>query len=154
MKILEAQSGEPLRAVAQLFENYQAFLGVNLCFQGFADELAQLPGKYAKPEGNLYVLQEGESYVGCVAFYHMGDGVCELKRLYVVPTAWGKGYGKALLERAVHDAKALGYHLMRLDSLKRLESAAQLYEAFGFVYCEPYNINPEPDVYYMQKPLI
>jgi putative acetyltransferase len=81
----------------------------------------------------------------------MSDEICELKRLYVAPDAQGYGIGKALIQRAINDASARGYQLIRLDSLARLKSAARLYQHFGFERTEPYNHNPHEDVYYMQK---
>ena len=80
-------------------------------------------------------------------------GVCEMKRLYVLPAGRGSGAGRLLCERLIADARAMGYRKMLLDSLRRLEAAVALYSKLGFTEIEPYNYNPEDDVVYMERPL-
>jgi GNAT superfamily N-acetyltransferase len=145
--------GFDLDAVKKLFGTYQQFLDINLDFQGFERELAELPGKYAPPSGNLYLALWEREPIGCTAFYPMAADMCELKRLFVLPGHQGKAVGKQLLERAMQDARARGYRVMRLDSMRRLASAGKLYEKFGFREISPYNQNPQPDAYYMERAL-
>jgi len=151
--IIPVREDASLAHVHALFRDYARELGISLGFQGFEEELAALPGKYAPPTGELYLATMEDVPVGCVGFYRMEEGMCELKRLYVRPTPQGHGIGKALMQRAIDDATARGYHVMRLDSLARLKSAAILYQHFGFAPTEPYNVNPQEDVYYMEKQL-
>jgi len=147
--------GSDLEAVKALFQEYQAFLGIPLDFQNFDAELASLPGKFAPPDGRLYLakLDNGSNSqpVGCVAYYRFSEDTCELKRLYVKPDCQGKALGRQLFERAIQDAKAQGYRRMVLDSLRRLDKAEKLYIQFGFTEIPPYNTNPHTDVYYMEK---
>lgn len=153
MRIIEAQSAADIQQVKALFQEYQQFLGLELDFQGFAQELAALPGKYAKPAGNLYLAYQEDKVAGCIAFYPFDDGICELKRLFVRPAFAGYGIGKALMLRALQDASSAGYRFARLDSLRRLKSAGKLYPTLGFYEIEPYNKTPLDDAYYMERQL-
>ncbi len=152
-EIVTVRQSSELNAVRVLFKAYQDFLGIPLDFQDFEAEMANLPGKYSPPTGELYLALSHGDAVGCAAFYQMAEGICEIKRVYVIPTAQGLGLGKALFQRVLCDAKKLGYHYARLDSLKRLHKAAKLYHAVGFYEIAPYNINPHEDVYYMELDL-
>lgn len=142
-----------LHEVQSLFREYNDFLGFDLCFQGFEEELASLPGKYAAPHGQLYLALMKDEITGCVAFYRLSEGICELKRLYVRPAFQGHGIGKLLMQRALDDAKSLHYRIMRLDSLRRLTSAEPLYTKFGFTEIAAFNNSPLDDVYYMERTL-
>lgn len=142
-----------LPAVHALFREYNDFLGFDLCFQNFESELHDLPGRYALPHGRLYYIEHQNTAAACAGFYRLDTAVCELKRLYVRPQFTGRGMGKALLARALEDARTAGYHSMRLDTLRRLESAGALYRQFGFREIAPYNHSPLDDVYYMEKTL-
>ncbi|MGA2259541.1 MAG: hypothetical protein ABSG53_33105, partial [Thermoguttaceae bacterium] len=83
MDIIPAHSDSDLLAARGLFVEYAENLGVDLCFQGFREELAGLPGAYAPPDGRLLLAIDGDWAVGCVAIRKLGDGICEMKRLYV-----------------------------------------------------------------------
>ncbi|MHB8635050.1 MAG: GNAT family N-acetyltransferase [Fimbriimonadaceae bacterium] len=135
--------------VRALFREYASELGVDLCFQGFDDELASLPGKYAPPLGALLLGEQS----GCVALRDVGKGVCEMKRLYVRPSARGSGIGRGLAAAITERAAELGYHEMVLDTLEHLVGAITLYRALGFSECAPYYDNPLPGVVYMRKRL-
>ncbi len=153
MRIKQAQSKKEIEAVRRLFREYEAFLAVDLCFQGFEEELAGLPGRYARPGGDLLIALDGESVAGCVAVRRLGDGVCEMKRLFVEPGARGKGLGRRLALEIIAIARELGYGTMRLDTLDTLSEAMQLYEALGFRRTAPYYDNPLPGVVYWELDL-
>lgn len=153
IRIIENDVGD-LETIRALFREYQDFIEVSLCFQSFDEELASLPGKYSVANnGFLYLAEHEGQPVGCVAFYRIDDTTCELKRLFVRPAFHKQGIGKALMDRAIEDAKRVGYQTMILDTLRRLESAGQLYQRLGFSEIEPYNVNPHPDVVYFTKSL-
>ncbi len=134
-----------------LFEEYHVELGVDLCFQGFQEELETLPGRYAPPSGALLMLLDGDQIAGCGALRDLGDGIAEVKRMMVRPDFRGKGFGRAILLALLEKAKELGYTKVRLDTLRRLTAAINLYQAEGFTEIPPYNPNPEPDIVYLER---
>lgn len=152
--IQKIASAEDLEEIKALFREYERFLGVSLCFQNFEEELAKLPAKYAEPEGSIFLAKVDGVSAGCIAMWKLEDGVCEMKRLYVKPDFQGLGLGKKLAHVIMEEAKKKGYKKMKLDTLRRLESANRLYKSLQFTETTPYNYNPENDVAYFEKDLI
>ena len=150
-----ARSAADLAEAAALFREYAASLAVDLGFQGFDAELAALPGKYAPPEGELLLaVGGGPAALGCVALRPLeGDGLCEMKRLYVRPAGRGRGVGRALVAAILAAAEARGYAEMRLDSLQSMTEATALYRRFGFVEIPAYSFNPVPGTHNLAKTL-
>jgi len=153
-RIIEASGPDNLEDVRLLFREYSGSIGISLCFQGFEEELATLPGRYAPPRGAILVtLVDGEP-AGCVAMRPLNDpGICEMKRLYVRPGHRGLKFGAALLEAIVQRAREAGYRAMRLDTLPSMERAIAMYERFGFKDIEPYCQNPHEGVRYLELAL-
>ncbi len=155
MTIRRATTGEDIDAARALFRAYAEALDFDLCFQGFEEELAGLPGAYAPPGGELLLAEvEGEA-VGCVAFRTLSEkeGVCEMKRLYVRPAHRGAGVGRALAEAVVEAAQQQGFREMRLDTVASMTAARRLYRALGFRERAPYYANPLAEVVYMERAL-
>ena len=153
--ILPARSAEDLAAIARLFEAYASALGIDLGFQDFARELAELPGKYAAPAGALLLARDprGEP-LGCVALRPLAaPGCCEMKRLYVSPSARGLGLGRALVEAIVREGTRLGYREMRLDTLPTMTGALRLYREVGFVPIPAYYDTPLAGTVFLSRPL-
>ena len=126
MRITEAAWPDDRETVVAMFRQYAASIDADICFQGFEDELARLPGKYASPGGCVLLLFIGEDLAGCGAMRPLADAVCEMKRLYVRPAFRGRDLGKALAEALVMKASEVGYHKMRLDTLSTMAAAQSL----------------------------
>ena len=142
-----------LASVRVLFQEYVDALGVDLSFQGFEEELRDLPGGYALPDGTLILAREGESVLGCVGVRPLDSGTAEMKRLYVRPEGRARGAGRALAWAAIEHARRAGYRRMRLDTLPQMVQAQALYESLGFRSIPPYRFNPVPGTVYMELPL-
>ena len=141
------QIADDVELVRTLFREYESGLGVSLCFQGFDEEVAALPEGY---DALLVASVDGEP-AGCIGVRRLDDGVCEMKRLYVRPSARGAGVGRALALASIEHARALGYERMWLDNLPEYMGAAyELYTSLGFTEIEPYNENPYPGVKFME----
>ncbi len=153
LSISAVLSGDALLQARTLFEEYAASLGIDLCFQDFAQELATLPGAYSPPGGGLLLARWDREPAGCVASRPLPHAICEMKRLYVRPAYRGSGVGRALAERIIGEASAAGYTSMRLDSLSSMEPALQLYRRMGFRDVPPYRQNPVPGAVFMELPL-
>jgi GNAT superfamily N-acetyltransferase len=153
IQIVPAHDEAYLPVVRELFEEYAAGLGFDLCFQNFAEELAGLPGRYAPPSGRLLLAVAASGPAGCVALRDLGDGVCEMKRLYVRPAHRGSGAGRLLAEAVIAEARTAGYRQMRLDTLPFMGRAIALYESLGFRPVEPYTVNPHPGALYLARTL-
>lgn len=137
--IRSAESEEDLRAVRRLLVQYAASLAIDLSYQGFGEELANLPGRYAAPHGCLLLASdEAGLALGCGGLKRLGDGVCEMKRLFVMPSARGTGLGRALTLELVEEGVRLRYRKLRLDTLDGMEDAIALYERLGFVRIPAY----------------
>jgi ribosomal protein S18 acetylase RimI-like enzyme len=129
--------------VRRLFRAYAEWLEVDLCFQDFERELAQLPGAYAPPSGRLLIARVGDELAGCVGLRPLEPGVCEMKRLWVEPGFAGRGIGRALAEGIVAAARQIGYRRMRLDTIPaRMPAAQHLYASLGFREIPAYYDNP------------
>lgn len=151
MRIREAVFPDDLAVVRGLFEEYAAGTGVDLCFQGFAAELAGLPGRYARPAGGVWIAETDGAAVGCVAVRPLADDRAELKRLYVRPAGRGNGVGRALVETALTAAAGAGYREIVLDTLPTMAGAIALYRALGFAEVEPYCLNPVPGALFLGR---
>jgi putative acetyltransferase len=127
-----------LSTVRALFLEYAESLGVDLEYQGFAAEVANLPGPYAPPSGMLLLARREGSAVGCVALRRLEETVCEMKRLYVRPVARGAGIGALLVQAVIQGARDLGYREMWLDTLPTMVDAHRLYVRLGFREIPPY----------------
>lgn len=154
MRIVQASSPEDIEQARELFKEYAAALGISLCFQNFDKEMAELPGDYAPPTGRLLLAFVNDQLAGCVALRDIGNGTCEMKRLYLRPSLRGKGRGRELAHAIIHEARQLGYQRMCLDTLTdRMDHAVALYRSLNFKEIPPYYNNPVPGATFMELSL-
>jgi putative acetyltransferase len=144
---------EELEEVREIFIEYAAFLQVDLCFQDFENELQTLHQVYLPPLGCIILAKEDNQVMGCIALKPIGEGVCEMKRLYVRPAARGKRLGNQLVEELINFAQKVGYKTMKLDTISSLKQAIKLYRSKGFVETDAYVYNPLSEVHYFQLTL-
>ena len=153
MTIIQATTLAAVEQARELFREYEASLGIDLCFQGFEQELAGLPGAYAPPGGRLLLAVDGAAPAGCVALRPLGGSIGEMKRLYVRPAARGARLGRLLAERVIGEASAIGYARVRLDTMPSMREAIALYRSLGFVEIAPYCANPVAGALFMELAL-
>ena len=157
IELVPATSPEELDATRELFREYALGLGVDLCFQGFEEELQSLPGDYAAPRGALLLAHVDGALAGCCALRPLDasdyPGAAEMKRLYVRKAFRGFGLGRRLAEAILDAARLGGYACVLLDTLDDMEAARALYEDLGFEAIEPYYHNPIPGAHYLKVDL-
>lgn len=174
MTILPACSADDMAVARALFTEYANEIDVDLSFQNFKQELANLPGGYAPPEGRLLlawactrrnqdfpygieqsnetlpVLLAEDSPAGCVGLRKLGPHICEMKRLYVCPSFRGQRIGRLLAEGIIYEARHVGYQRMRLDCLPTFTAAMPLYGSLGFRKIPAYYHNPHSDALFLE----
>ena len=177
--LLTPEEAHEIEAARAIFSDYAGSLGIDLDFQDFDSELAQLPGEYAEPRGTLLLalvdpvnvsedagrqaptLQRADGTLahvaGCCALRPLDSAdyanAAEMKRLYVRPGFRGLGLGRQLAEAIIDAARSAGYGCVLLDTLDDMESARALYEDLGFVEVPPYYHNPIPGAHYLKAEL-
>lgn len=155
LRITQATTHSDIEQARELFNEYEASLGISLCFQNFAQELANLPGEYAPPRGRLLIAREFDQLVGCVALRPVGPTRCEMKRLFLRPAYRSRGLGRVLVEAIIEEARKIGYTHMRLDTMTdRMGRAVEIYKSVGFVEIEPYYDSPVDTTKFMELDLV
>lgn len=146
--------------VKMLFSEYtQMLLSLDpefrlyLEIQHYDEEEKNPSGKYALPDGRLYLALVDGFPAGCIALHRLDSISGELKRLYVRPAFRGRHIAWQLAERIIGDARAIGYRNLYLDTLPELSSAVSLYRRLGFVETDPYNDGPEDRTIFMKLSL-
>jgi ribosomal protein S18 acetylase RimI-like enzyme len=148
--IAAAESAADFSIARELFDEYARELGVDLCFQNFTSELANLDTMYSAPAGRLLLARGDGQIIGCVGVRRWSENACEMKRLYVRAVARGLGVGRRLAEASIEAARELGYETMLLDTLTTMAAAQDLYRSLGFRETASYYSNPLPQVTYMK----
>ncbi len=142
-----------LQDAIKLFTAYANSLNISLDFQNFEQELQIINSMYGSPTGCLVLVYDQSTPIACAAYRKIGEGICELKRMYIQPKYRGKGIGQTLVQMLCEKAKLNGYTLMRLDTLDSMIPAITLYHKNGFYDIDAYYHNPNDGVVYMEKEL-
>ena len=150
LEIIEASSKNSIKYTRELFIEYADYLGIDLEFQNFDDELKTLLGDYAPPNGCILLAFFNKELAGCVALRPYKDKICEMKRLYVRQMYRGKGIGKALSKIIIEKATNISFYHMRLDTLPYMKEAITLYLSLGFKEIKPYRYNPFEDAKFFE----
>ena len=151
MNFIQAQTPEQIDEARSLFREYAAWLKIDLCFQNFERELAELPGDYVPPGGRLLLAYDSSQLAGCIALRRLEEQTCEMKRLFVRQEFRGQGLGRQLIAGIIQEAKQIGYRYMRLDTLPpKMNDAIGLYRSYGFKEIAPYYKNPVPGALFME----
>jgi GNAT superfamily N-acetyltransferase len=106
------------------------------------DNPALVPSELQPPRGAYLVGFAGTEAVAGGGVRRLADGVAEIKRMYVRPSARSRGVARALLSALEAAALSLGYSTVRLDTGPKQDHALRLYRHAGYVDVEPYNDNP------------
>lgn len=150
MTIRVASTAADWQAVEELFREYISGLPFELDFQDVDNELANLAALYGEPDGIALLAYTGRAHIGVVGVCRFSDGSAELKRMYVRRAVRGRGFGRALAERALAEAQRLGYERLLLDTVESLTEAISLYRSLGFAPIDAYRHNPRPDARYYE----
>ena len=145
-----AEAEKDYREARVLLREYEAASEVDLCFQGFEEEVEALEQMYGPPGGRFLLVREEDALAGCVAVRNLGDKICEMKRLYLRPGFRGRGLGRRCAEQIVDAAREMGYVVMRLDTLPSMREAIALYRSMGFTEIAPYADNPVAGALFME----
>jgi GNAT superfamily N-acetyltransferase len=154
IRLVPVEATDEVEAAREVLREYASSLGIDLCFQGFEAELAQLPGEYAPPSGLLLLAFVDGEVAGCGAMRPLRDvdhaNACEMKRLFVKPAFRRFGLGRRVAQALIDAAVAAGHSVMLLDTLDDMEAARGLYASLGFVDVPPYYYNPIPGAHYLK----
>jgi GNAT superfamily N-acetyltransferase len=154
IKTIQAETPEQIEQARKIFREYEVWIGLSLCFQDFDAEVANLPGKYAAPDGRLFLAFSDEKLAGCVALRKLEEGVCEMKRLFVKEDFRGLRIGIKLIEKLIDEARLIGYKTLRLDTYPpKMGKAVGIYESYGFREIPAYYHNPYGDSLFMELDL-
>ena len=154
MDLIQAQTAEQIEEARRLFREYADWLQIDLCFQDFEKELAELPSDYLPPSARLLLAYHNSELAGCIALRRYDPRTCEMKRLFLREQFRGQGFGRQLIARIIREAKQIGYAAMRLDTLPpKMNDAIGLYRSYGFKEIAPYYQNPVPGAVFMELDL-
>ncbi|NBX55142.1 MAG: GNAT family N-acetyltransferase [Betaproteobacteria bacterium] len=157
IELITPDAPEWMTQVAAIFKEYAHSLPVDLAFQGFEQELTQLPGDYAPPRGALTLALVDQMVAGCCALRPIDStdyaNAAEMKRLYVRSAFRGFGLGRELASHTLDLARLAGYGHVLLDTLDDMEAARTLYLDLGFEEIPPYYHNPIAGAHYLKVDL-
>jgi GNAT superfamily N-acetyltransferase len=154
IEIVNAETLQQISEARKLFRDYEKWFGIDLSFQDFDGEVANLPEKYALPDGRLLLAFVDGKLAGGVGLRKLEDEICEMKRLFVREDFRALGLGKKLIEKLIEEARLIGYKKLRLDTYPpKMSKAVKIYESYGFRVIDSYYYNPYEQSLFMEKDL-
>jgi len=161
VEISAAQTAADVAACKTIFIAYAEALDFSISYQGFAAEMAALPGAYAPPGGALLLARVDGVVAGAVGLRPLADpdgpkgnsNYCEMKRLNVLPAFRGLGLGRQLATGIIAEGRVRGYDALRLDTIAGMVEARALYTSLGFFPIASYNDSPLEGAMFYQLPL-
>ena len=150
IKLQTVANADHVAQARALFQEYAETRKHDPALENFQEEIDNLPGKYAVPDGSLILAYRDGKLAVCVAVHKWAYGVCEMKRLYVSPRIRGRGIGRCLVEAIIKQAAMMGYSRLRLDSIPSMKEAQALYESIGFYEIPAYRHNPNEGTKYYE----
>ena len=99
------------------------------------------PHKFHPPHGRFYLANYNNQIAGVGCLKQLDNEMAEIQRMFVSPAFRGKGIGRAIAQRLIEDARAIGYRTLKLESLEFLDAAHTLYRSLGFQDIAPYADN-------------
>jgi GNAT superfamily N-acetyltransferase len=144
MRVVEPDA-EPAR---RLMSDYLDELGVRQA--GSFDRARYVdvdPAEFEPPAGVLLIAYDDEQPVACGGVRVLAPGLAEIKRMYVAPSARGRGMGRTLLGALEAAAVELGCDRARLDTAASFTEAVALYRSAGYTDIAAYNSNPHATVW-------
>ncbi len=148
--LIFASNKEQISIAKAIIQEYARSLAFSLDFQNFDEEIENLAIHYARPMGFILLAMDKDRCVGVTCLRNLGNFIAEIKRMYVRPHHRGKGYGRKMLDKAITEAKSIGYRYLRLDTVPDMESANKLYDSRGFYEIEDYTYNPIPGARFLE----
>jgi len=137
----------------ELIKEYIRWINQDLSFQHIDQEIQTFPLIYSEPKGSFFIAKDREKVIGCIGMKDLGNGICEMKRLYVKDEYKGQGIGGELIKTIIEEAKSKGYRKMRLDTLCKMVQAISLYKRYGFYEIAQYVNNPIEGAVFLEKNL-
>ena len=153
IKIIIAKTQGDFLKGRELILEYVDWLGIDLSFQNFEDEIHNLREMYSDPNGCLILAVASDKTVGVAGIRKYETKICELKRMYVKDAYRNLGIGRLILECAIKCSKKLDYKFIRLDTDDSMKVAIKLYLDYGFKEIKPYRFNPNKSVRYFELKL-
>jgi len=151
--IRSAESPADLEAVRRLILAHAAALTVHAGVEQVQADAVALPGPYAPPRGGLFLALLDGAPAGCVALHPLDAATGEVKRMFVLPEARGRGVARGLMDRLLAEASRLGYRALRLGTLDEMTAAQQLYRSLGFREIPGYRADEQVDTVFFERQL-
>ena len=145
----QVESVEEKKAAGLLIREYLEWLndrlkrdyGIEFDVEAMVHSDLSDPDKFHPPYGRFYLARYRDQIAGVGCLKRLDAGIGEVQRMYVPPAYRGKGIGRAMANRLIDDARSIGYHRLRLESLEFLDAAHSLYKSVGFRKIDPYADN-------------